>query len=209
MHGNDAVIHEIPPSPESVIEFLKYNVNLLVIEGKLNNGQGNALIKKLDRVLKQLDRGSIKSALNELNAFHNQVSAFVYSGKLTQEEAQSLLDSAELIIILLGEDPPELPVNPDPSIKYSYGQFFLTDYQGRMSPTDYIMFAPEGESPEDGLRAPNVMYSEDSITAWGMVWYWGLEEGWYNVTVHAGDPATNPPLFDALPIYVPDSSGGL
>ena len=45
-----------------------------------------------------MDKGKTKTALNVLNAFTNEVDAFVKSGKLTPEEGQALLDAVNAII---------------------------------------------------------------------------------------------------------------
>jgi hypothetical protein len=73
-----------------------------LIPGTLNDGQGNALISKLNAAIQQLDRGKVAVALNQLEAFVNEVNADISSDKLTLEEGQPLLDAANAIIAALG-----------------------------------------------------------------------------------------------------------
>ena len=70
----------------------------LVSSGVLNQGQGNALLQKLEVAQRQLDRGNVNAAVNQLVAFINQVSALINAGVLTPEEGQPLIDTANAII---------------------------------------------------------------------------------------------------------------
>ena len=78
------------------------NVNELVNTGVLNQGQGNALMAKLDAATKQLEKGNTNPAINELQAFINQVDADIRSGKLTLVQGQPLIDMTNAIIAALG-----------------------------------------------------------------------------------------------------------
>ena len=62
--------------------------------GALNKGQANALTAKLEAAIQQLAKGNNTSAANQLQAFINQVNAFVKSGILSETDAQSLLAAA-------------------------------------------------------------------------------------------------------------------
>ncbi|MCK5316178.1 MAG: DUF3372 domain-containing protein, partial [Anaerolineales bacterium] len=84
-------------APQEMIRSLITEVEVLVEAGSLNEGQGNALIAKLETAIKNLDKGKAKTALNNLNAFINQVQDFIEEGVLTQEEGQSLIEAAEAI----------------------------------------------------------------------------------------------------------------
>ena len=70
----------------------------LVESGVLNQGQGIALIAKLDAALAQLDKGNEIAAMNQLQAFTNQVNAFINAGILSPAEGQPLIDAAQAII---------------------------------------------------------------------------------------------------------------
>ena len=85
-------------NPVTLIKNLIAEVENLVASGILNQGQGNALIVKLEGALKKLEKGNIKAACNQLGAFVNQVNAFVNSGKLTPEQGQALIDAANAVI---------------------------------------------------------------------------------------------------------------
>ena len=84
-------------SPQEMMRSLIDEVEALVAGGSLNQGQGNALIVKLNNAIKKLDDGKANTALNNLNAFSNQVQAFINSGVLTPDEGQSLLEAVEAI----------------------------------------------------------------------------------------------------------------
>ena len=80
-----------PTAYEAIEQAIEY-VEDLVDDGTLNKGNGNSLIKKLEGALQQLDRGNIRPALGKLAAFINEVEAFLKTGKLTEEQAQPLID---------------------------------------------------------------------------------------------------------------------
>jgi pullulanase-type alpha-1,6-glucosidase len=84
-------------SPQEMLRSLIAEVGALVDSGSLNKGQGNALTVKLDNAIKNLDRGKAKTALNNLNAFTNQVQDLIADGVLTPAEGQSLIEAAEAI----------------------------------------------------------------------------------------------------------------
>ncbi|MGD8300732.1 MAG: hypothetical protein PVJ16_09265 [Nitrosopumilaceae archaeon] len=83
-------------SPESQAEDL-----IDEIEGLgLNSGNENALTKKIENAIKNLtndDPTDDAEACDKLDAFINQLNAFVNSGKLTQEQVDPLIDAAEFI----------------------------------------------------------------------------------------------------------------
>ncbi len=83
---------------KALIDDLIGDVSDLVTPGSLNEGQGNALIVKLEAAKKQLDKEKDKAAVNQLKAFINQVTAFVNAGILLLEEGQPLIDDAQDII---------------------------------------------------------------------------------------------------------------
>jgi hypothetical protein len=89
-----------------LIQTIIDDVNKLVDERVLNQGQGNSLITKLEASIQQLDRGNITAAINQLHAFINQVSAFIRKGILSREQGQPLIDAAnEVIHEISGVDP--------------------------------------------------------------------------------------------------------
>jgi hypothetical protein len=88
----------IRQTPESLIDLVESLVTVEV----LNQGQGNALIAKLEAAIQQLDKGNVNAAINQLQAFINQVNAFIEGGVLSQERGQPLIDVANAIITELG-----------------------------------------------------------------------------------------------------------
>jgi hypothetical protein len=94
--GRTVVVFEF--APQELIRSLIDEVEALVDGGSLNGGQANALIVKMENAIKNLDKDKANTALNNLNAFMNQVQAYINGGVLTPEEGQSLIDAAEAII---------------------------------------------------------------------------------------------------------------
>lgn len=92
-----------------------------------------------------------------------------------------------------------------PSITPTWGDpgstFTITDPKGRMSGADRIIFAVAGAAPEAGMEAINVWFSSDGETATGEVPYAIAPFLPHDVTVHAGDPTINPPIFNALEFF--------
>ena len=83
---------------EEASEEVISDVETLVDSGTVNSGQGNALISKIEGVLKQLAKGKSKTALNQLRATINQVQSLVADGVLTPEDGQALIDAINAII---------------------------------------------------------------------------------------------------------------
>jgi hypothetical protein len=81
-------------TPEEATGLLIEEIEALVDDGTLNHGQGNSFVSKLRATIGSLGRGRTNAACNQLQAFINQVTAFVASGKLTVEEGQVLIDAA-------------------------------------------------------------------------------------------------------------------
>jgi pullulanase/glycogen debranching enzyme len=92
-----AVFVELAPAQER-IGYLIEDVESLVAQGVLNNGQGNSLIAKLEDAIKKLSAGQPKTAVNRLNAFINEVMSLIAEGTLTPEQGQPLIDVAADII---------------------------------------------------------------------------------------------------------------
>jgi len=86
-----------PTAPEESIEGTLILVIAMIAEDKLNEGQAVSLIQKLDSAIKKLEDGKDNSAFRMLQAFINQIEAFINSGVLTYEEGQPLIDSARAV----------------------------------------------------------------------------------------------------------------
>jgi 2',3'-cyclic-nucleotide 2'-phosphodiesterase (5'-nucleotidase family) len=92
--STQSVTFTVIATPESLLD----GVNRFYDEGKIDNqGIANSLTKKLENVQKSLDKGKIDSAINQLNAFINEVQA--QSGKhITTEAAKVLIADAQWVI---------------------------------------------------------------------------------------------------------------
>jgi hypothetical protein len=88
-------------TPVERIDDLIAKVQALKVAGVLNKGRANALIVKLKAARKNIGRGHINPAINELGAFINQVNAFVNSGILTSSQGDELVSAANVVIDLL------------------------------------------------------------------------------------------------------------
>lgn len=63
-----------------------------------------------------MEQLNIPASVNELQAFINQVSGFLSSGKLTPEEGQPLIDDAQLVIDYINANGIPAPVAPEPVV---------------------------------------------------------------------------------------------
>ncbi|MFC2038766.1 lamin tail domain-containing protein [Chloroflexota bacterium] len=78
-------------------------IEALVDSNLLNEGQGNALIAKLEGALEKISEGSTIAGINQLEALINQLEALVQTGKLSEEEAQPLFDMISDLLTILGQ----------------------------------------------------------------------------------------------------------
>jgi len=101
--GQHAVLWTVkvaPPTPQEQVDSIITDVNSLIDSATINNGQGNSLISKLEAVKLQLEKGNTTPVCNLLQAFINQVRAFMNGQEpiLTQAEGQPLIDAANSLI---------------------------------------------------------------------------------------------------------------
>jgi polyhydroxyalkanoate synthesis regulator phasin len=78
-------------------------VDQLVASGKISSGNGNSLDGKLDAALKQIDAGKNTPAVNQLNAFLNELDAMVKSGRLSAADADALRTTVQRVIRSLSQ----------------------------------------------------------------------------------------------------------
>jgi hypothetical protein len=76
-------------------------VNQLRDDGVLNQGNANSLCVKLDNAEKSRAKGNTTAAVNQISAFINEVNALRKAKKLTDVQADSLIDGANAIIVSL------------------------------------------------------------------------------------------------------------
>ncbi len=89
---------------EQRIESLAEDIEELATAGYLDFGEANALTVKLESALKSVDKGNDISATNQIQAFINQVDAFVQTDKLTSGQGAELVAAAQNIVDQLQED---------------------------------------------------------------------------------------------------------
>ena len=91
-------------SSQSYIETIITDVQEMVATGVLNEGNGNALIVKVQGAIDKLEDGKTAPAVNKLNAFINQINVFIRNGKLTPAEGLPLIEMAEMAIQMARAD---------------------------------------------------------------------------------------------------------
>ena len=77
------------------------SVNVLSLQGVLNGGQDNSLVKQLQQAINQINAGKYDAAIGILNSFISEVNDLVSSGVLTQSQAAPLTSAAESLIATL------------------------------------------------------------------------------------------------------------
>jgi len=91
-------------TPEEAIQDMIVRINDFIADGVLNKGQGNALTVKLKHAINKLTQGKVKTALNILGAFINQVNDLIDEGILPIEIGQLFIDWTNRIIDVLRSD---------------------------------------------------------------------------------------------------------
>jgi hypothetical protein len=91
-----------PTLAVQAIERLKGAVQALVEQGVALPADGQPLLAKLDAAIVFVKANDVDDAVGTLQAFINQVEAFIHSGRLTPAQGQSLIDAATAIIQELG-----------------------------------------------------------------------------------------------------------
>jgi hypothetical protein len=90
---------EIEIAAESGLQQGILQVRQLVASAAINAGVGNSLESKLDAAAKQLDRGNVIAAVNQLEALLRELNAMVRSERVTTPEIAAL---RELVVDLIG-----------------------------------------------------------------------------------------------------------
>jgi ELWxxDGT repeat protein len=98
--GSDSFMVDVGTS-EDWIDDLIDEVGDLLDDGTVNKGQANSLTGKLQKALDALQAGDVKKAITMLEAFINEVEAFIRGGVLTHEEGDPLLAKARAVLASL------------------------------------------------------------------------------------------------------------
>jgi hypothetical protein len=93
-----ALARYIAVAQKVAVEQIIPDVQGLVASGVLNNGQGTSLLVKLPAAIRQPDSGKNTAAKQLLQAFVDQVNAFINGRILTPAQGQPLIDAAEAVI---------------------------------------------------------------------------------------------------------------
>ena len=88
-------------TPQEHIELIIEDVEDLISTDALNQGQGNALITKLEDAIQHLNKGKEKQAIKKLEEFISAVNNFFHHGVLLPGEGWSLINETNDIIKLL------------------------------------------------------------------------------------------------------------
>jgi hypothetical protein len=93
------VIESVPDALQEAIS----DINSL----PLSSGNKNALKSKLQNALAKYNSGDLNAALNLLNAFLNQLYQYIADGKISQADAQPVIDYVNLIIAAIESQLPK------------------------------------------------------------------------------------------------------
>ena len=96
-----AVFFDQRPVAEQ-LDVLIGEVDQLLADGAVNGGQANALKAKLKAAQRSAANGRSTPATKQINAFINQVQAFMSAGILSSEEGAQLISTAEQILQSIG-----------------------------------------------------------------------------------------------------------
>jgi hypothetical protein len=100
--GSNNAAFSLASTPADQVGVLQSVVTELVNIGVMLPANGNPLQAKLKAALDDVNKGNNDAAIGSLNAFSNQVDAFIQNGTLTADEGQPMIDLASAIITALG-----------------------------------------------------------------------------------------------------------
>jgi len=109
-------------TPLERIDDLITQVQQLYSDGVLNSGQANSLIVKLNAAKKSLNKGQTNTAINQIQAFINQVYDFIDEEVLTPEQGGKLIADAQTIIDMIQNGMQMNKMNSTESSEFIYAQ---------------------------------------------------------------------------------------
>ncbi len=92
----------VPDQIDAIVD----SVGDLELDGIINGGQANSLNQKLEQALAHVSAGQTGPAINVLEAFVNQVNAYIRSRRLTPAEGAALIAAAQSVIAELESGAP-------------------------------------------------------------------------------------------------------
>jgi len=102
--GNEARIYitvssDSPPgNPVNQLDETIVSLEVLADEGEITYQHSKALISKLTSATASLDKDKIKTAINQLQAFINQINGLINGGNIDPAIAQQLIDGVQGVI---------------------------------------------------------------------------------------------------------------
>ncbi|MBA7530121.1 hypothetical protein ES705_22324 [subsurface metagenome] len=149
-----------PVSPLKSIGDLIIAIQNMINAGTLNEGQGNALITKLNNALTKLGKGQTKVAINVLHAFINQVTGLMYGGKIPAEQATAIIDATYAIIDQLEDTKKSYVINTgveDPGLQLESALGLIYPNPFGFSTTIHYAVSAENDIPvQVWLRVYNI-----------------------------------------------------
>jgi pullulanase-type alpha-1,6-glucosidase len=100
--GRTTAVFVVMRAPDEQIDVIIDAIEDLLADGKLNGGQANSLVRKLENVQAKIERGQAGAAINQLEAFINEVESLVADGVLSMADGDALIAAAQGVIADLG-----------------------------------------------------------------------------------------------------------
>jgi hypothetical protein len=102
----DGFVAKVQETPSDRMGSMMGMIMMLISDGTLKKDEGNDLLVKLEVATKQLDKGNIKPALNQLEAFIAMAEELTQSGALPSQTGKVLIDRAREIVNQLTSSKP-------------------------------------------------------------------------------------------------------
>jgi hypothetical protein len=100
--GRTTAVFVTMRAPGEQIDVIIQAIEDMLADGKLNGGQANSLVRKLENVQAKIERGQSDAAINQLMAFINEVESLIAEGVLAASDGAALIEAARNVIAGLG-----------------------------------------------------------------------------------------------------------